>query len=266
VDVRVPVAGGTLWAEDPGGAGTPVVLIHADWTDSRIWDPLIPLLSDRHRVVRYDLRGFGQSSRPVQPFTRLGDLRALLDHLGIEAAVAVGHSGGGGTGLGLARHHPERVMGLVLLAPGIHDYLWPAEDPFYQECSPLIAAEDRDGLLGLGLRTWAPAGADAVVTAMMGDAVSSWFGIGDLEQADPPGFAGLGEIRVPAVMLLGDLEYPMVSRASRAIAAGLNGCREILVTGADHLLPRRDPGQLARAISEVPESALRQVAELAFIN
>jgi len=90
---------------------------------------------------------------------------------------------------------------------------------------------------------------------MMGDAVSSWFGIGDLEQADPPGFAGLGEIRVPAVMLLGDLEYPMVSRASRAIAAGLNGCREILVTGADHLLPRRDPGQLARAISEVAELA-----------
>jgi pimeloyl-ACP methyl ester carboxylesterase len=69
------VAGGTLRAEDTGGDRTSLVLIHADWTDSGIWDPLIPLLRDRYRVIRYDLRGFGRSSRPVQPFTRLGDLR-----------------------------------------------------------------------------------------------------------------------------------------------------------------------------------------------
>ncbi len=228
-----------------------MIFVHADWTDSGIWDPLIPLLRDRYRVIRYDLRGFGRSPRPVRPFTRLGDLKALLDHLGIKAAVLVGHSGGGGTALGLALHHPERVMALVLVAPGIDDYPWPADDPFYRECSPLIAAEDRDSLLRLGLRSWAPAGADEAVTAMMRHAVSSWFEIGDLERADPPGFARLGEIRVPAVMLLGDLEYPMVSQASSAIAGKLGDCREVLVPGADHLLPLRAPLRLARAISEM---------------
>jgi 3-oxoadipate enol-lactonase len=251
VEVRVPVAGGTLWAEDTGGGWRPLVLVHADWTDSRIWDPLIPLLRGRYRVIRYDLRGFGRSSPPMQPFTRLGDLRALLDHFGIEEAVAVGHSGGGGTALGLAVCHPGRVRGLVLVAPGIHDYPWPADDPFYQECGPLIAAEDRDGLVRLGLRTWSPAGASGAITTMMRRAVSSWFEAGDLERADPPGFARLGEIAVPAIMLLGDLEYPMVSRASSAIAAKLDDCREVLVPGADHLLPLRDPVRLAQAISEV---------------
>jgi 3-oxoadipate enol-lactonase len=82
-------------------------------------------------------------------------------------------------------------------------------------------------------------------------AVSSWFEIGDLEQADPPGFARLDEIRVPAVMLLGDVEYPMVSQASSVIAAKLDDCREVLVPGADHLLPLRDPLRLAQAISKV---------------
>ena len=53
VEVRVPVAGGTLWAQDTGGDWTPLVLIHADWTDSGIWDPLIPLLHDRYRLIRY---------------------------------------------------------------------------------------------------------------------------------------------------------------------------------------------------------------------
>jgi pimeloyl-ACP methyl ester carboxylesterase len=240
-----------LWAEDNGGDRTPLLLVHADWTDSGIWDPVIPLLRDRYRVIRYDLRGFGRSSRPEQPFTRLGDLRAVLDHFGIDETVAVGHSGGGGTALGLALHHRDRVSGLVLVAPGIHDYPWPADDPFFRECSPLIAAEDRDSLLRLGLRTWAPAGVDDAITAMMRRAVSSWFGAGELEREDPPGFARLGEIRVPAVVLLGGLEYPMVSQASSAIAARLGDCREVLVPGADHLLPLRDPGWLARAIGEI---------------
>jgi pimeloyl-ACP methyl ester carboxylesterase len=251
VEVRVPVTGGTLRAEDTGGDRTPLVLIHADWTDSGIWHPLIPLLRDRYRVITYDLRGFGRSSRPEQPFTRLDDLRALLDHFGIEQAVAVGHSGGGGTVLGLAVHHPDRVRALTLIAPGIHDYPWPADDPYFGECGPLIAAQDQDSLVRLGLRTWAPAGGGDAITAMMRRAVSSWFEIGDLEQADPPGFARLGEVRVPAVMLLGDLEYPMVSQASRAIAAKLGNCREVLVPGADHLLPLRDPLRLAQAISEI---------------
>ncbi|HEX3960203.1 MAG TPA: alpha/beta fold hydrolase [Trebonia sp.] len=115
MEVRVPVAAGTLWAEDSGSDRTPLVLIHADLTDWGIWDPVIPLVRDRYRVIRYDLRGFGRSSRPEQPFTRLGDLRAVLDHFGIGEAVAVGHSGGGGTALGLAAlHHPGRVRGLIL--------------------------------------------------------------------------------------------------------------------------------------------------------
>jgi pimeloyl-ACP methyl ester carboxylesterase len=208
VQVRVPVAGGTLWAEDTGGDRTPLVLIHADWTDSGIWDPVIPLLRDRYRVIRYDLHGFGRSSRPVQPFTRLDDLQALLDHFGIEEAVAVGHSGGGGTALGLAVHHPDRVRALTLIAPGIHDYPWPADDPFFGECSPLIAVQDRDSLVRLGLRTWAPAGTDDAITAMM----------------------------------------------RRAVSSKLGNCGEVLVPGADHLLPLRDPLRLAQAISEIAAS------------
>jgi 3-oxoadipate enol-lactonase len=253
--MRVPVADGTLWAEDTGGDGTPLVLVHADWTDAGIWDQLIPLLRERYRVIRYDLRGFGRSARPAQPFTRLGDLEALLGHLGIERAVAVGHSGGGGTVLGLALRQPSRVSGMVLIAPGIHDYPWPADDRYFGECGPLIGAHDLDGLVRLGLRTWAPAGTDDGIAAMMRGATSSWFEIGDLEQADPPAFGQLKEINVPAVILLGDLEYPMVSQASRAIAArlpgGPGGCREILVPGADHLLPLRAPVQLAQAVSEI---------------
>lgn len=250
VEVSVPVGDGFLWAEDTSGDGVPVVLVHADWTDSGIWASLVPLLRERCRVVRYDLRGFGRSSRAAQPFTRVGDLRALLDHRGLGEAVVVGHSGGGGTALELALLHPRRVRSLVLVAPGIHDYPWPADDAYFRECDALIAEGDVDGLVRLGLRTWAPAGADGGVTAMLRGAVSSWFELGELELPGPPAFGRLGEVRVPATMLLGELEYPMVAEVSRAIAMRLDGCRTVVVPGADHLLPLRAADRLAAAVVE----------------
>jgi pimeloyl-ACP methyl ester carboxylesterase len=251
VEATVPVPDGELWAEDSGGGETAVVLIHGDWTDAGIWLPLVPLLRNRYRVIRYDLRGFGRSSRPTRPFTRLGDLRAVLDHFSIERAVAVGHSGGGGTALGLALGCPERTLALTLIAPGVHDYSWPAEDEYLRECAALIAAADRDGLVRIGLRTWAPAGADPAIAAMLRGAVSSWFQVGDLELPDPAAFGLRDTVRAPAVMLLGGEEYPMVSDASQAIAAGLSRCQTILVPRADHLLPLREPAVLANAIVEI---------------
>ena len=175
----------------------------------------------------------------------------MLDHFGIQQAVAVGHSGGGGPALGLAIQCPERTRAVTLIAPGIHDYPWPENDAYFQECGSLIAAADHDRIFSLGLRTWAPGGADAAIAAMMRGAISSWFQIGDLEKADPPGFGLLGTVRTPGVMLLGGQEYPMVAEVSRAIAARLSGCQTILVPGADHLLPLREPELLANAIAEI---------------
>jgi 3-oxoadipate enol-lactonase len=250
VELTVSVGGGELWAEDTGGGGTPLVLVHGDWTDSGIWSPLTRLLRDRYRMIRYDLRGFGRSSRPAGPFTRLDDLHAVLDHRDVARAVVVGHSGGGGTALGLALAAPERVSELILIAPGVHDYPWPADDRYFREASSLIKAGDHDGLVRLGLRTWAAAGPDEEVTREFRGAVSSWSAVREFERADPPAFGRLGEVTAPAVMVIGGLEYPMVTTVSTAIADRVPGCETILLPQADHLLPLRCPARLADVISE----------------
>lgn len=254
MDVTVP--GGTLWAEDTGGEETPVVLVHGDWTDSRLWEPLVALLRDRFRVIRYDWRGFGRSSRPSAPYSRTADLEALLGTLGVKHAIVAGYSGGAGITLSLTLDHPERTGALVLIAPGCQDYPWPREDPYFKECQPLMTAADRDGLVRFGARVMAPAGTSDVITAMFGSAVSSWSEIGGLEQEDPPVFGRLGEIRVPAAMLLGDREYPMVADASHAIAARIDGCQTIVVPGADHMLPLRAPELVANAIADVADQSI----------
>lgn len=250
MELTVPVAGGELWAEDTSGEGTPLVPVHGDWTDSGIWSPLTRLLRGRYRVIRYDLRGFGRSSRPVNPFTRLDDLLTVLDHLDVARAVVVGHSGGGGTALGLALAAPERVSGLILVAPGVHDYSWPHDDHYFREAGGLLRAGDQDGLVRLGLHTWAAAGPDEEITREFRGAVSSWFAIREFERADPPAFGRLGEITASAVLVIGGLEYPMVTTASTAIVDRIPGCETILLPQADHLLPLRCPARLAEVIGE----------------
>lgn len=249
VDVSVSVDGGTLWVEDSGGDGTPVVLIHGGWTDSRIWEPLLSLLPTGTRTVRYDARGYGRSAPAATPFTQLDDLKAVLDHVGISSAIVVGHSGGGATGLCLALDDPRRVSQLVLLAPGISDYPWPLDDPYFAEFEACYAADDRDGLVELGLQTWAPADLTTYTRTLVRDATEALFNQGDLQRPDPPAFDRLAEIDVAAMSLIGDRDHHTVLDCAKAVVERMPRCRQTLVAGVDHMVPLRVPGLIADIVT-----------------
>jgi 3-oxoadipate enol-lactonase len=245
VELSVPVDGGHLWADDSGGDGPLLVLLHPGWGDSSIWRPVLEKLPPGCRVIRYDTRGFGRSPAPAVPFSQLGDLAAVLDDRGADRVTLVAHSVGGGPALGFALADPARVRGLLLLAPGVHDYPWPADDPYGGQFEKLYAAGDRAGLTDLGLRTWAASGADPAAREQIRGAADAFFRVGDYERPDPPAYARLGQIRIPAAVVVGDQEYPMVARCAADIAARIPGCRQIPAPGADHLLPLRVPAMIA---------------------
>jgi 3-oxoadipate enol-lactonase len=254
-ELTVPVTGGHLWADDTGGNGLALVLLHPGWGDSSIWLPVLDRLPERFRVIRYDTRGFGRSPAPAAPFTQLGDLIAVLDHCGADRVIVVGHSGGGGTAIGLALADPARVRGLLLLAPGVQDYPWPPDDPYGRAFGALFAAGDRVGIAELGLRTWAAAGADPAAQAQVNGAADAYFRLGDYERPDPPAYDRLGQVRAPSVIVTGDLEYPMVARCAADIAAKIPGCQQITAPGADHLLPLRIPALIADLAAQMAEQA-----------
>src|SRR5579859_1966178 len=120
----VPVPGGEVWADDSGGDGPPVVLLHPGIGDSTSWDPVLPRLTRRYRVIRYDVRGYGRSPQPTVTYSLCRDLVAVLDHFGLARVPLVGCSMGGGTAISLALADPGRVSALVLLCPGITGYPW----------------------------------------------------------------------------------------------------------------------------------------------
>jgi pimeloyl-ACP methyl ester carboxylesterase len=84
-------------AFDVEGEGRALVLVHGLTESRRAWDPLMPALATRWQVVRVDVRGHGASTRraPYDPLTLAADLRAVVDAVGLDAPLVVGHSMGG---------------------------------------------------------------------------------------------------------------------------------------------------------------------------
>lgn len=111
---------GTRLYYEMAGAGEPIVMIHGLGWDTRSWDNQFAELAQQYQVMRYDMRGFGQSDMPTdQPYAHADDLKALLEYLEIDAAHIFGHSFGGEIAINFALAYPEATRSLVLIEPDI---------------------------------------------------------------------------------------------------------------------------------------------------
>jgi 3-oxoadipate enol-lactonase len=250
VETMIKVDGGTVWAEDTGGTGTTVVLLHPGIGDSRVWDPIMPRLSAKYRVVRYDARGWGRSPAATSPFTLLGDLIAVLDALDVPQATFVGCSQGGASSIDLALTQPERVRALVLVSPGLSGFAWPRDDEADAEVGALFAAGDAEGITSWALRSWCDGADDEASVTQLRSGTKAWLANAEFQQEEPKAVGRLGEITVPTVLFIGDKDYPPLIECDELIAAGIPDCRKIDVPGGDHLLPLRVPDLIAGTIEQ----------------
>ncbi|KIN73610.1 3-oxoadipate enol-lactonase [Sulfitobacter guttiformis] len=97
--------------------GAPVVFANSLGTDMRLWDPILPLLPEGLRVIRWDKRGHGLSTVPDGPYSMgalISDCEKLLDHLDVKECVFVGLSIGGMIAQGLAVKRLDLIRAMVL--------------------------------------------------------------------------------------------------------------------------------------------------------
>lgn len=108
-----------------GGKGPAVVLLHGFGDTGAMWSPLAAKLAAKHTVVVPDLRGMGLSSHPeggYDKWTQAGDIRAVLNRLGIDRAAVVGHDIGTMVAFAYAARYPDKTERLVVMdapVPGI---------------------------------------------------------------------------------------------------------------------------------------------------
>jgi len=103
------------------GSLGPILCVHGITANCRCWEVLADVLAPQYRVLAMDLRGRGRSEKPAKGYsleTHLRDMNGLMDDLGIDRAVVMGHSLGAFIGLAFAAQYPERVDRLILVDGG----------------------------------------------------------------------------------------------------------------------------------------------------
>lgn len=109
------------YREDGPKDGPPVVFANSLGTDLRLWDPILPMLPEGLRIIRYDKRGHGLSSCPKGPYSMgalISDVEKLLDFLDVKDCVFVGLSIGGMIAQGLSVKRLDLIRAVVLSNTG----------------------------------------------------------------------------------------------------------------------------------------------------
>jgi 3-oxoadipate enol-lactonase len=232
------------------GSGFPVLLVHEAIADSRMWEPQWRSFAGRHRLIRVDLAGFGQTPIERLPLTHASDLLALLDELGIEETAVVGGSMGGRVSLELAVARPELVRALVLMDAGLPSGVDWSEAVREQWAAEEEAAErgDLDAAVEITLRMWVdgprrqPSDVDpkvrAAIAAMQRRALELQVPHWDdwAEELRVPDVADrLEEVRAPTLVLVGEEDFDEMHGIARKLAAEIPDARLETIPGAAHV-------------------------------
>ena len=247
---QVADVNGTRLVYDIAGAGPPLVLIHGFSLDRRMWDEQVDAFAARHQVIRYDVRGFGQSGPPTTaPYADVDDLRALLDHLSIDRARVLGLSMGGDIAVDFALTYPERTHALIVVDAAINGWPWSAAWHTQWELIPAAACTAGPAA---GTARWlahplfAPANERPAVAArlraIVGD-FSGWHWLNKSGQASPrpPAMQRLGDIAAPTLIVVGERDLPDFHACAARMVEAIPDARLVGIPGTGHMANMEEP-------------------------
>ena len=243
------------------GSGDPVVLVHGlGGTASAIFKHLLAPLSERYRVVAYDLRGSGRSSVTPGPYTvelLAEDLDALLAELDLDAVMLIGHSLGGGIVLEYAATRPDRVRAVVGIGA--------------------VTGLPEQGKAGMAARaeTVESQGMAAVAETVATNGLASSFReahpeelqalISLIASSDPTGYAAqcralvemdvterLPGLRCPVLLVCGEKDQASPPAANTASAALIPDVKLVELAETAHIIPWERPVELLSELTGFP--------------
>jgi pimeloyl-ACP methyl ester carboxylesterase len=261
------VNGVQLWYEDMG-SGPAVTLVHAGVTDHRQWDDQVPALEPYYRVIRFDMRGFGESQIKPGPASMADDLRGVLDALGVERTALIGCSMGGSAVIDFTVTHPERVSALITVGAGLsgapeHDNP-PEQVAVMEEAEAAQKAEDIARLNKLEARYWCQGfarSADQVKPSVMNRFLEmntnnnrryfagEWKDT-EFQPLEPPAFGRLDALTIPTLVIVGSGDEAGVQGIADDIATGIPGARKVVMEGLGHVPNMDEPDEFNRIILE----------------
>ena len=239
------------------GQGFPLVLVSGgSGMDLRQWDLITPALTQSYRVIRYDPRGIGKSDNPTVKYSDAVDLNSLLDHLSLDQVGLIGLSSAGGFVLEFAIQFPDRITGLVAVAPFVPGFEFSDAMMTRLELFNKAAEQGREPFLDRMFEDshFIPAPLDRSVRTSAREIMAYNFDKGAGFDPSlplrlvPPLIEQLPKISSPVLLLAGELDHPEVLRRNKFLAAHIESADEKIIVQAGHNGPLENPGAFLDAM------------------
>lgn len=256
----------SLYGEVAGG-GQPLVMIHAGVADSRQWKLEFPYFSQKYRVLRYDMRGYGRSEPVDGEFRHLEDLVALLDQVGFsERIILMGCSMGGGLAIDFALEYPDRTAAIITLGSGPSGLTLDVRGhPMEEAAAEAYKAGDLDRVAELEAQIWfdgqgrTPDQVNREMrqlamemnrTALGHDAS----GLGKrLPDTDVPAAERLDQLNVPVLMIVGEHDEQYAHAAAEYVVERAPRAHKALLKDAAHLANMDHPDEFRQVVEDFLE-------------
>ena len=228
------------------GAGPAVLLSHGYSATSQMWKGQVDALTDRYRVITWDMRGHGETDSPedqgeYSEAKTVDDMAAILRHLGLETAVIGGLSLGGYMSLAFNVAHPDMVRALMLFDCGPGYKNPKAREGWNETASKRAENFEAKGLDALGssdeVRVSTHKSAEGLARAARGM----------LAQFDSRIIESLETIAVPTLVLVGADDTPFLG-ASDYMSAKIPGAVRVTVPEAGHAANIHQPAAFNAAV------------------
>ena len=229
-----------------------VLLLHAGIADTRMWGPQLGPLGRQHRVIAFDLPGFG--SVALEP-GRLSYVDYVAERLEAPAAV-IGCSFGASTGLELSVNRPELVEQLVLVAPALAGWDWSegAQAGFAEE-EEALERGDLGGAAAAQARMWLADDADEAVSVLVQEMTVRSYELQlpledkvEVVWPEPRAATRLGDVRCPTLVVVGDQDVSDTLEIADLLATSIPGARKAVIEGSGHLPSLERPDELNRLL------------------
>jgi len=260
VEKGIAEVNGTRLYYEIAGSGDPIVLIHGNGGDRRHWDEQFEVFARSHKVIRYDVRGFGNSAMPVQgeSYSVHDDLKALLEHLSISKAHICGLSMGCGIAVDFVLAYPEMSSSLIAVGPWASGYNSPAAEELGVVFEKLPSIVKESGTKAATDYWWdAPIFRNTITNPRVAERMkeigydySFWhFTNQDPEFiVDPPAAQQLDKINLPTLIITAEYDLKACREVADLLEQNIPNAKKVVIANAGHIMNMEKPAEFNKAV------------------
>ncbi len=239
------------------GEGPAVLLVHGGIMDRRMWDPQWAGLGDDVRLIRFDVRGAGQSPRS-EAFHPADDMLAILDELGVDKAYIVGLSNGGAFSVDFALMYPDRVTKLIVAEPGLTGFQFDAS-VMQQQMDMIAAFRARDIEEATRVALSSPAfehtrehpAAWELVRRLVQENISSFAMFPLYRYHEPRAVDALGRLSIPVALIVSEYAGPSALAIADLLERDVPDLVRFTIADAGHMMNLENPQAFNQILKEI---------------